>query len=193
MKNTSESLYSVASKLALPLAAYFIGLFFLMNLVYEKNQYSLILFVLALMVPVLTYKYARKYRDIFAGGVLSYINAWRFCATLFVFSSLLFSFFIYIYGAFLNKEYASWIMQTSIHYLEQYIQQASKEVDVSSVSELLETVKKAPLPTPIEMAVQFFWVVLNGGFITALLVSFFVRKNPPFTDNESNKDPIIEE
>jgi len=193
MKNTPESLYSVASKLALPLTAYFIGLFFLMNLVYEKNQYSLILFVLILMVPLLIYKYAKKYRDMFAGGVLSYLNAWRFCAALFIFASLLFSFFIYIYTTFLNTEYASWMMQTSIQYLELYIKQAPKESDVALAKEWLEKTKELSLPTPIEMAVQTFWMVLNGGFITALLVSFFVKKKPSFPNDEHTNDTITEE
>ncbi|MDD4638077.1 MAG: DUF4199 domain-containing protein [Bacteroidales bacterium] len=193
MKNTPESLYSVASKLAIPLAAYFIGLFFLMNLVYEKSQYSLILFVLILMVPLLIYKYAKKYRDMFAGGVLSYMNAWRFCATLFIFASLLFSFFIYIYTTFLNTEYASWMMQTSIQYLEQIIKQAPKESEVAFAKEWLEKTKELSLPTPIEMAVQTFWMVLNGGFITALVVSFFVKKKPPFIGDQHNNDTITEE
>jgi len=193
MKNTPESLYSVASKLAIPLTAYFIGLFFLMNLVYEKNQYSLILLVLVLMVPVLIYKYAKKYRDMFAGGVLSYMNAWRFSATLFIFSSLLFSFFIYIYTTFLNTEYASWMMQTSIQYLELYLKQSTNESEISLATEWLEKTKNLSLPTPIEMAVQTFWMVLNGGFITALLVSFFVKKKPPLVGEETNKETIIEE
>lgn len=193
MKNTPDSLYSVASKLAIPLAAYFIGLFFLMNLVYEKNQYSLILFVLVLMVPLLIYKYARKYRDMFAGGFLSYMNAWRFCATLFVFSSLLFSFFIYIYTTFLNTEYASWMMQTSIQYLELYLKQSTNESDIALAKEWLEKTKNLSLPTPIEMAVQTFWMVLNGGFITALLVSIFVKKKPPLVRDEKNEETIIEE
>jgi hypothetical protein len=194
MKNTPESLYSVASKLAIPLAAYFIGLFFLMNLVYVQNQYALILFVLILMVPLLIYKYAKKYRDMFAGGVLSYMNAWRFCATLFIFAALLFSFFIYIYTTFLNTEYASWMMQTSIQYLELYIKQAPKESDIAFVKEWLEKTKELALPTPIEMAVQTFWMVLNSGFITSFVVSLFVKKKPSrFTDDQQTNDTITEE
>jgi hypothetical protein len=194
MKNTPESLYSVASKLAIPLAAYFIGLFFLMNLVYVQNQYALILFVLILMVPLLIYKYAKKYRDMFAGGVLSYMNAWRFCATLFIFAALLFSFFIYIYTTFLNTEYASWMMQTSIQYLELYIKQAPKESDIAFVKEWLEKTKELALPTPIEMAVQTFWMVLNSGFITSFVVSLFVKKKlSRFTDDQQTNDTITEE
>jgi len=98
MKNTPESLYSVASKLAIPLTAYFIGLFFLMNLVYEKNQYSLILLVLVLMVPVLIYKYAKKYRDMFAGGVLELYECVALqCDSFYLFQPVIFFFHLHLY------------------------------------------------------------------------------------------------
>jgi len=77
--------------------------------------------------------------------------------------------------------------------LELYLKQSTNESEISLATEWLEKTKNLSLPTPIEMAVQTFWMVLNGGFITALLVSFFVKKKPPLVRDEKNEETIIEE
>ncbi len=178
MENRTQ-LYNVSSHYAISYAIYFIGLFFLTNMVYRFNQLSLTMLVMTLMIPILLFSYVRNYRNKFSGGFISFSHAWIFSVMMHVFAGLLFAFFIFVYTRFLNQGYANWLIGVAIKSLEQYSQLDAEGASALAVNDSIKLLKDMPMPTPISMAMKSFWMIFNSGCFMGALIAIFAKRNEP--------------
>lgn len=177
-------LYRVASQYALSYAVYIIGLFFLMNQAYSQplSTFSMTLFMtMVLLTPLLLFRYVRTYRNRFTGGIISFTHAWSFTLVLHFFAGLLVAFFLYLYTRYFNREYASWIIAQAIKSLEEYqrLATSASQTSILSVDRSLELLKEAPAPSPITLAIQSFWTLINSGCFVGIVIAFFAKQKTP--------------
>lgn len=125
--------------------------------------------VLTIGVPVLGYVYARRFRDRYCEGYISFFKAFAFCFLMYMFASILtavahYIYFQYIDNGFLFSSY------------EQLLQQAGKMEGMESLVEQMNGVldvfrQLSPIQLTMQLVSQnIFYAGLLVSFPTALLV-----------------------
>ena len=102
----------------------------------------MLFFFLTLVVPVVGYQFARKYRDRECGGVISYSRAFLFTAFMYMFAALFATIIHYVYFKYIDN---GLIVNTYYDMLNQLSAGATGELETSinQIREALDEIGRA--------------------------------------------------
>lgn len=158
----------------------YMGLFWIFKFIFLPIGFTIpllqLLFILmTIFVPVLGYIYARRYRNQYHEGYLSFAQAFRFCFLMYLFASILTALAHYIYFRFIDQGY---LLNTYLDQLESIKDSVGGDMQ-TSVEQLISSFDVISSLTPLQLTFQllsqnFFYGILLS-VPTALLV--MKRKN----------------
>ena len=136
----------------------------------------MLFFFLTLVVPVVGYQFARKYRDQECGGVISYSRAFLFTAFMYMFAALFATIIHYVYFKYIDN---GLIVNTYYDMLNQLSAGATGELE-TSINQIREALDVIAQLTPVEISLQLisqniFYCIIIAIF-TALLVMRYKKK-----------------
>lgn len=136
----------------------------------------MLFFFLTLVVPVVGYQFARKYRDRECGGVISYSRAFLFTAFMYMFAALFATIIHYVYFKYIDN---GLIVNTYYEMLNQLSAGATGELE-TSINQIREALDVIAQLTPVEISLQLisqniFYCIIIAIF-TALLVMRYKKK-----------------
>ena len=136
----------------------------------------MLFFFLTLVVPVVGYQFARKYRDRECGGVISYSRAFLFTAFMYMFAALFATIIHYVYFKYIDN---GLIVNTYYDMLNQLSAGATGELE-TSINQLRAAWDVIAQLTPVEFSLQLisqniFYCIIIAIF-TALLVMRYKKK-----------------
>ena len=136
----------------------------------------MLFFFLTLVVPVVGYQFARKYRDRECGGVISYSRAFLFTAFMYMFAALFATIIHYVYFKYIDN---GLIVNTYYDMLNQLSAGATGELE-TSINQIREALDVIAQLTPVEISLQLisqniFYCIIIAIF-TALLVMRYKKK-----------------
>lgn len=137
----------------------------------------MLFFFLTLVVPVVGYQFARKYRDRECGGVISYSRAFLFTAFMYMFAALFATIIHYVYFKYIDN---GLIVNTYYDMLNQLSAGATGEFE-TSINQIREALDVIAQLTPVEISLQLisqniFYCIIIAIF-TALLVMRYKKKD----------------
>lgn len=137
----------------------------------------MLFFFLTLVVPVVGYQFARKYRDRECGGVISYSRAFLFTAFMYMFAALFATIIHYVYFKYIDN---GLIVNTYYDMLNQLSAGATGELE-TSINQIREALDVIAQLTPVEISLQLisqniFYCIIIAIF-TALLVMRYKKKD----------------
>ncbi|MEG1617809.1 MAG: DUF4199 domain-containing protein [Bacteroidales bacterium] len=174
MTNDKNKTIRFAMQFGLYLGLYMILKFATFVLSANSPFFSYISLALLTGAPFLLFWMLRTFRDQQNEGVLSFANAWNLSILLIFFASLIEAITQYVYFQFINPEFIS----TQIAQATQVLETLNETQQSGQVHELVESFKKADIPSPIQMAVQGIFNNIFVGSIAALIVAAAVKRNP---------------
>lgn len=169
---------------------FWIAKFFLFPLGLEMPVLQWIFLSLTIYVPILGYKFAKKYRDTLCGGAISFFHAWLFVTFMYLFASLLTSVGHYVYFQFIDNGY---IASTYLG----MIKNAGKELNGADdlLKQLEEAVNLFAGLRPIEIIMQLLSQNMLYCSVIAIPTALILKKkevktvSKEFHDNiEDNKE-----
>lgn len=136
----------------------------------------MLFFFLTLVVPVVGYQFARKYRDRECGGVISYSRAFLFTAFMYMFAALFATIIHYVYFKYIDN---GLIVNTYYDMLNQLSAGATGKLE-TSINQIREALDVIAQLTPVEISLQLisqniFYCIIIAIF-TALLVMRYKKK-----------------
>ena len=136
----------------------------------------MLFFFLTLVVPVVGYQFARKYRARECGGVISYSRAFLFTAFMYMFAALFATIIHYVYFKYIDN---GLIVNTYYDMLNQLSAGATGELE-TSINQIREALDVIAQLTPVEISLQLisqniFYCIIIAIF-TALLVMRYKKK-----------------
>ena len=137
----------------------------------------MLFFFLTLVVPVVGYQFARKYRDRECEGVISYSRAFLFTAFMYMFAALFATIIHYVYFKYIDN---GLIVNTYYDMLNQLSAGATGELE-TSINQIREALDVIAQLTPVEISLQLisqniFYCIIIAIF-TALLVMRYKKKD----------------
>lgn len=155
----------------------FMGVFWLIKFSFLLLGFSLPLLqlffvVLTLFVPVLGFVYARRFRDRFCYGTISFSRAFAFTFLLYAFAALLAAAGHYTYFRFIDHGYLAGM------YLEQLesLKSSVKGDMLTSVDQFIEAFKLISSLSPLALTFQLIFQNLFYGTLLALPTALLVMK-----------------
>jgi hypothetical protein len=121
---------------------------------------------------VLMYRFAISYREDNFGGFISYGKSFKFLFQIYFFGNIILSFIIFIYAAFINKDFSEILASQVLKMYEQF----KIPVDDQVYSLVTSFYKPAP------MALINLISGLFGAAFWAAVISFFVKKEKSIFD-----------
>lgn len=170
-------------RLALPLAVWFIVEY--MERIAATHNLMLQLLTLPMMcaTPFMVWYIIRQLRDRVMGGVLSGLEAWTFGTQLFFFAGLIEAMFIYIFNQYVSPNNLFEMQQALIAQYEEVTRMLSETQSGGlagqygqMMSETVEALKVAPIPSAIEAAVNQLSSTLFQGLFLMIPLCFLLRK-----------------
>lgn len=129
---------------------------------------ELVFMVLTLAVPVLGYVYARRFRDRYCGGYLSFFQALAFCFLMYVFASILTAVAHYIYFQYIDNGY---LFEVYGKLLRQAGKMEGMEPFVKQMDDVLDAFRQlSPIKLTMQLISQNIFYGSLIAFPTALLV-----------------------
>lgn len=162
-----NSLLKWAATYGLIMGIYWAVKFVFLVLGITRAPFGLVYLLLTVAVPFIAYYFTKKYRDCGLGGEISFYHAWRFGIMLYTFAALIaavahFVFFRYISPDFFSQVYAQAI-------------QAMQESQMDPA--MVESMKKLPIPSPIQFTVQNIFNNIFLGIIFSVPVAWLVSRH----------------
>ena len=153
------------------------GLFWIIKFIFLplgfKIPFLQLLFViLTCYVPFLGYKFARKYRDGFCGGTISFIQAYAFIMLMYFFAALLTSAGHFTYFNFIDNGF---ITDTYLSQLETLKSEVTGDLELS-VDQLIETFNTVAALSPIQLTLQLIFQNIFYGSLLAVPTALLVMK-----------------
>lgn len=155
----------------------FMGVFWIIKFTFLVLGFSMpllqLLFVLlTLYVPVLGVIYARRFRNNYCGGVISFGRAYLFTLLLYLFAALLTAMAHYIYFRYIDNGFLSGM------YLEQLqsLKSSMQGEMVASVDQLIEAFSMLSSLSPLTLTFQLIYQNLFYGVLLALPTALLVMK-----------------
>lgn len=129
---------------------------------------ELVFMVLTLAVPVLGYVYARRFRDRYCEGYLSFFQALAFCFMMYMFASILTAVAHYVYFRYMDNGY---LFEAYDRLLQQAGEMEGMESLVKQMNEVLEAFRQlSPIQLTMQLISQNIFYGSLIAFPTALLV-----------------------
>lgn len=168
MNENRTNLQAYAMQYGTYMGIYWIFKFFFFPLGLQIPLLELVFMLLTIAVPILGYIYARRFRDKYCGGYLSFFKALAFCFLMYLFASILTAVGHYIYFQYIDNGY---LFDTYDKLLQQAGEVEGMNAFVEQVSGALESFRQL---TPIKLTLQLISQNIFYGsliaFPTALLV-----------------------
>lgn len=125
---------------------------------------------------VLMYRFAISYREDNFGGFISYGKSFKFLFQIYFFGNIILSFIIFIYAAFINKDFSDILISLFMKAYDQAYGQLKIPVN-ENIYDFVHTVYQ-----PAPMALLNLISGLFGAAFWAAVISFFVKKEKSIFD-----------
>lgn len=147
----------------------YMGLFWIFKFIFLPTGFTVpllqLLFILmTLFVPFLGYIYARRYRNTYCEGSISFFKAFAFIIFMYLFASLLTAAAHYVYFRFIDNGY---LVNTYIEQLENMKAAVPGEMK-DSIAQLIDALGVISSLTPLELTLQ----LLSQNFFYGVLLTF---------------------
>lgn len=170
--NRPTTLQEHAMRFGTMMGVYWIIKFIFLPMGFKIPFLHLLFILLTLLVPVLGYIYARKYRMKYCDNEINFLRAFSFTLLMYMFASLLTAVAHYIYFRFFDQGF---IINTYREQLES-VQSAGIQGLSDTLDQLLQTIDVIAALTPIQLTFQLISQNLFYGTILALLTALLVMK-----------------
>lgn len=169
------------TRMALPLGVWFISTYLLRNLAATHVMLSLVSTPLALITPFALWKILRRLREILGGYILGF-QVWIYGVQLMFFAGLIEGLFIYVYNEFLRPGNLIMVQNAAIQQYEEVLttlqSMGGYENWVPMFQETLNTMKEAPLMSPIETAISTLSNDMFIGMMLMIPIALILRHMP---------------
>ena len=158
---------------------FILGIIFSVNFLLSISNnifLSLLTYVVAVVILVLTYRFSVLYRDNENGGKITYRQAFFFIFMLYLFAAIISSVVKFIYFKYINPDYLSKLIQQSMVAMEQMQNQFNIDIPENA----LEGVEKIMNPTFYTL--QYIWVNTILGGLVGLIMAAFIKKDTGIFD-----------
>jgi len=132
--------------------------------------------------------FSKRYRDTLLSGKITFGQAFTFGVLLVLLSSVITSFYSYVFNRFIDPDYAQRIM--TMLQDKTYAWMSGKGVPEDQIEEAMKKFEEKGIPTPIETLVSSLQFGLIGGTIMSLISSAIIKKN---TNNPDAFDEAMED
>jgi len=168
MGENKTNLQGYAMQYGTYMGLYWIFKFIFFPLGLQVPFLELVFMVLTLAVPVLGYVYARRFRDRYCGGYLSFFKALAFCFLMYMFASILAAVAHYIYFQYMDNGY---VLKAYDKVLRQAGGMEGVETFVKQMNDVLDTFRQlSPIRLTMQLISQNMFYGSLMAFPTALLV-----------------------
>lgn len=155
----------------------FMGIFWIIKFVFiplgVSNPILHFLFILLTMfVPILGYIYARKFRNNYSDGTLSFIRAFTFLLFMYLFASILTALAHYIYFQYLDNGF---LFETYRQQLETLKSVYPTDM-LTSFDQLIQAFDTISSLTPLQLTFQLMSQNTFYGILLSLITALFVMK-----------------
>jgi hypothetical protein len=137
--------------------------------------------------------FSKRYRDTLLSGKITFGQAFTFGVLLVVLSTIITSFYSYIFNRFIDPDYAQRIM--TMMQDKTYAWMSSKGLPEDQIEEAMKKFEDKGIPSPIETLVTSLQFGFIGGTIMSLISSAIIKKNKTNPDafDEAMEDVKTEE
>lgn len=170
--NRPTTLQEHAMRFGTVMGIYWIFKFIFLPMGFKIPFLHLLFVLLTLLVPVLGYIYARKYRMKYCNNEISFLRAFSFTLLMYMFASLLTAVAHYVYFRFFDQGF---IIETYRTQLES-IQSAGIQGLSDSIEPLMQTIDTIAALTPIQLTAQLISQNIFYGTILALFTALLVMR-----------------
>ena len=162
---------------------YYIGKFCLFPLSLHSTMAAFIFLGLTLMVPLLIYLLARRYRDQYCGGQVGFARAFVFSMYTMCFGSLLATVAYYVYFAYVDGGAMVGALAQSIEQLQSVDLSALEGVSADSMVQfnpyielMSQTSQQLQAMKPIDLTLGMLSNNVSWSIIVSLPVALFVKR-----------------
>ena len=155
----------------------YMGIFWIIKFIFLPAGFTvpilqLLFLMLTCFVPVLGIIYARRYRQLYCGGYMTFGKAFAFTVSMYLFASLLTAAAHYIYFRFIDEGY---LVNTYIDRLEMLEASGTEEMKtyISQLADMLGVVSSL---SPLEITFQLLSQNFFYGLLMALPTALFAMK-----------------
>lgn len=168
-------------KMALPLGGWFVVIYLLRNAATTNVALSLITTPLALVTPIALWWIIRELRKRLGGYIMGF-QAWVFGVQTMFFAGLIEGLFIYVYNQFLRPGNLQVVRDAAIKQYNEVLTAlkglGAYQEWIPKFEETAETLKNAPIETPIETAISALSNDMFLGMIFMIPIALILRKLP---------------
>lgn len=168
----TKTLQEHAMRFGTLMGLFWIIKFIFLPLGFKMPLLQLLFVVLTCYVPILGYKFARRYRDNFCEGNISFTQAYVFIMLMYFFAALLTSAGHFIYFNFIDNGF---ITETYLSQLEALKSGVTADLEVS-VDQLIETFNIVAALSPIQLTLQLIFQNIFYGSLLAVPTALLVMK-----------------
>lgn len=154
------------------MGVYWVAKFILFPIGLTQPLFMFLFIVLTIAVPFVGYNYARNFRNKFCDGSLSFMQAWAFMVSMYIFAALLVAVAHYIYFRFIDNGFV----------INAYEQTFEASKSIPGFSEIIEqypyqeTLDQIRALSPIEITVRLLSQNMLYCSILALITAPFVAR-----------------
>ena len=143
--------------------------------------FLMLLFIgLTLCVPFMAYYYTKLYRDRLLGGGISFMHAWLFTTSMFIYASLLTAVAHYVYLEYIDNGY---ILDTYNGMLNELKAEQIPGTE-AYINQIREGLNQLATMSSIELVIQQLSNNIFFGMVWAIITALIVRKNVPNVPNQ---------
>jgi hypothetical protein len=145
----------------------------------------LLSYALIVIIIVLIYRMAVRFRDVDNGGFISYWNVFNFTVLTFFYAAIISTVFKIIYTTYIDTEYLQMVLQESVKQMEQnrsLFEKLGVPMDDNYYEELEKQMK------PVRFSLQTIWLNVFSAVIVGLILGGIVKKNKGLFDDEPAKN-----
>ena len=168
----TKTLQEHAMRFGTLMGLFWIIKFIFLPLGFKMPLLQLLFVILTCYVPILGYKFARRYRDNFSEGNISFTQAYVFIMLMYFFAALLTSAGHFIYFNFIDNGF---ITETYLSQLEALKSGVTADLEVS-VDQLIETFNIVAALSPIQLTLQLIFQNIFYGSLLAVPTALLVMK-----------------
>lgn len=156
----------------------YMGLFWIFKFIFLPTGFTvpllqLLFILLTLFVPILGYLYARRYRNVYCHGNISFFKAFAFVVFMYLFASLLTAAAHYIYFRFIDHGY---LINTYITEIETIKASAPTEDMKTSITQLTDALGVISSLSPLELTLQLLSQNFFYGVLLAIPTALFTMR-----------------
>lgn len=169
-------------KMALPLAGWFVVEYMLRNYAVSHLEFGLLLFPMMIGTLVIVYRILLYLRRTMLSDMMLGIQVWTFGVQLAFFAGLVEALFIWLYNQYIAPTALADTMQqtlASYQMLQAQLAETGAMPGMADwISQMIDELQKAPVPSAIESAIQALSNEMTSAFFYMIPLAFMLRKKP---------------